>query len=115
MGLTFLLALSSPVLWLLIASLASMCRRGKTRRPRRYGLMRGAALDVGAAFLFLAVAYRPSHAFLVQAQIRQMEKVDEDSQGGPDSPLRHFHRQLQKIRNGEPLERLLWWLQGARK
>jgi hypothetical protein len=73
--------------------------------------MRGAALDVGAAFLFLSVAYRPNHAFILKAQIRQEEDVDEDDRGGPETPQRHLHRQLRRIRRGEPIERLVWRLE----
>lgn len=119
--LTLLMAFASPVPWLLLAGFASVWRRATVRsrgtkahlghRPRRRSLLRGAALDVGAAFLFLSVAYRPNHAFLVRAQIRQVEDVDEDDQAGPDSPLLHLHRQLRRIRRGEPVEQLAWKLE----
>jgi len=113
MGLIVLLALSSPVPWLLVAGLVSLWRRGRRKSvgSRRYRILRGAALDVGAAFLFLSVVYRPNQAFLVKAQIRQVEDVDEDGQGGPDSPLRSLQRQLRQIRRGEPVEQLVWRLE----
>ena len=44
---------------------------------------------------------------MVKAQIRQEEDVDEDDQGGPDTPARRLHRQLRLIRRGEPVERLI--------
>jgi hypothetical protein len=111
--LMLLLAFASPVPWLLLAGFASMWRRGTAKHagPRRRGILRGAALDMGAAFLFLSAAYRPNHAFLVKAQIRQVEDADEDDQGGPDSPLRSLHRQLRRIRRGEPVEQLRWKLE----
>lgn len=125
MGFNFLMALTSPITWLLLAGIVSVMRRNNAKhkerhthnaaqgdRPafgrRRLGIARGAALDVGAAFLFLSTAYRPSHAFLMKAQIQQREDVDEDDQGGPESPLRHLHRQLRRIRRGEHVERLIW-------
>lgn len=113
MSLIWLLALCTPVPWLLLAGLVSLYRRGRSKHagPRRHGIVRGAALDIGAAFMFFSVAYRPSHAFLVKAQIRQVEDVDEDDQGGLDSPLRRLHRQLRKIRRGEPVDRLIWRLE----
>ena len=88
MGINLLMALTSPVTWLLIAAVASLWRRGKGKKSgtRRIGAMRGAALDVGAAFMFLSVAYRPNHAFLMKAQILQVEDADEDDRGGPDTP-----------------------------
>ncbi|HUY94680.1 MAG TPA: hypothetical protein VMU71_05255 [Terracidiphilus sp.] len=111
--LMLLMAFASPVPWLLLAGLVSICRRGTAKHAgaRRRGMLRGAALDVGAAFLFLSVAYRPNHAFLVKAQIRQVEDGNEDGQGGPDSPLRNLHRQLRRIRRGEPVEQLVWRLE----
>jgi len=113
MGISFLMILTSPVTWLLVAALASVLRRGGATKPgpRRLGIMRGAAIDVGAAFMFLSVAYRPNHAFLVKAQIRQVEDVDEDDQGGPETPARQLHRQLRRIRRGEPVRRLVYRLE----
>lgn len=128
MGFNLLMALTSPVTWLLVACVVAVWRRmrgknaearqhvpatghGDAGARRRHGMMRGAALDVGAAFLFLSVAYRPSHAFLMKAQIRQMEDVDEDDQGGPETPLRQLHRQLRSIRRGEHIEQLVWRLE----
>lgn len=109
MGINLLMALTSPVTWLLIAAVASLWRRGKGKKSgtRRIGAMRGAALDVGAAFMFLSVAYRPNHAFLMKAQILQVEDAHEDDRGGPDTPQRHLHRQLRRIRRGELVERLV--------
>lgn len=129
MGISLLMALASPVTWLLVAAIASMWRRGRGKKvavqqqhaaaahgdtvagARRRGVMPGAALDVGAAFLFLSTAYRPSLEFMVKAQLRQVEDVDEDDQGGPETPQRHLHRQLRRIRRGEPVERLVWRLE----
>jgi hypothetical protein len=48
---------------------------------------------------------------MMKAQIRQVEDVDEDDQGGPETPLKHLHRQLRRIRRGEPVEQLVWRLE----
>lgn len=32
--------------------------------------------------------------------------ADEDDQGDPESPTKHFHRQLHRIRRGEPIDQL---------
>jgi hypothetical protein len=62
---------------------------------------------VGAALMFLSMAYRPNHAFVAKAQIVEREAEDEDDQGGPDTPQRHLLRQLRLIRRGEPVDRLV--------
>ena len=117
MGFNLLMMLASPVTWLLAAMAVSAWRRGKTQNnnpasgSRRRWILRGAALDAAAAFLFLSAAYRPNYAFIAKAQIRQEEDADEDDDGGRESPLKHLHRQLRKIRRGEPVERLIWRLE----
>jgi len=66
---------------------------------------------VGAALMFLSMAYRPNHSFVAKAQIVQREDEDEDDQGGPDTPQRHLKRQLRRIRRGETVDRLVWRLE----
>jgi hypothetical protein len=66
---------------------------------------------MAAALMFLSTAYRPSLEFIAKAQIQEHEDADEDEQGGPDSPRKHFHRQLRRIRNGEKLDHLEWSLE----
>ena len=34
------------------------------------------------------------------------DAADDDAEGGPDSPEKHLHRQLRRIRRGEKVERL---------
>ena|SRR3984885_7075631 len=34
------------------------------------------------------------------------DSTDDDAEGGPDSPEKHLHRQLRRIRRGEKVERL---------
>jgi hypothetical protein len=115
MSLNWILVLSSPFTWLLVfAAGVALFRRPEraakqgTRRRRRGLHMASAA--AGAAFQVFAIAYRPSHAFLVNAQITQQEKADEDDDGAPETPLKHLHRQLRRIRRGEPVGRLIWKL-----
>lgn len=117
MDMTAILALASPVTWLIaIAVVISLGRLrdrilrtpGKPSRRRRMGATTAAA---GAAFQFFAIAYRPNHAFTAKAQIQQQEDADEDDNGTPETPLKHLHRQLRRIRHGEPVERLIWRLE----
>ena len=110
MDTSILLSLCNPVTLLVVAAAVTVVSRlfpsaKPTRRRRRINT--GAA---GAAFLFLSQVYRPNHAFLAKAQMQQQEEQDEDANGDPDSPLRHFHRQLHRIRRGEPIDRLTWRL-----
>jgi hypothetical protein len=117
MGFNLMMMLTSPVTWLLAAMAVSAWRRSHSKLEygatgnRRRLILRGAALDAAAAFLFLSIAYRPSHAFMAKAKIRQQEDVDEDDEGAPDSSLKSLHRQLRKIRRGEPVDRLIWRLE----
>jgi len=64
--------------------------------------------SLGSAFQILQVFYRPSIAYVIEA--REKEDVAEDDDGEPETPLRHFHRQLRRIRQGEPVDTLVWRL-----
>lgn len=108
--------LFSPVTWLIaFAAAITLLRRSKTKQEqsdgRRRPRVRVGAAALGAAFQFLAVAYRPSHAFLAKAQIQQQEDAQEDDDGTPETSLQHLHRQLRRIRRGEPIDRLIWRLE----
>src|SRR5579871_868731 len=104
---TFLLWLSSPITWLVIMMVVAGCSHG-LRRPRNRREDASRIINSGAttpeamgdALMFLSMAYRPNHAFVAKAQIVEREDTDEDDQGGPDTPRRHFMRQLKGIRNG---------------
>jgi len=59
---------------------------------------------LGMAFQFMQVYHRPSMVWVLEA--KQEQQVEEEDSGDPDTPLRHFHRQLRRIRQGEPPELL---------
>ena len=65
-------------------------------------------LALGLAFLqFVRTFYRPDLAYLVE--VKEDEEVDEDDSSDPETPegrLKHFHRQLRRIRRGEQIDRL---------
>ena len=117
MALNFLMALSSPVSWLVIMiAIAGWYRiRKPDRKPEDEAriIKTGATTPdgVGAALMFLSMAYRPNHAFVAKAQIVQREDQDDDDQGGPDTAQRHLQRQLRRIRRGERVDRLVWRLE----
>ncbi|HWG19441.1 MAG TPA: hypothetical protein VG225_02855 [Terracidiphilus sp.] len=118
MSLHLLMGFMNPITWLLMAMFYIAWLRFNKHRNRNEKrpagrTWRGAASEVGlgAAFQFFSIAYRPSHAFIAKAQIQQQEDKDEDDDGGPDTPMKHLHRQLRRIRRGEPVERLIWRLE----
>ncbi len=69
------------------------------------------AFALSLAFQFISTFHRPSIEYVIEARL--VEDADEDGNGDPDSPqarLRHFHRQLLRIRRGDPVDRLQWRL-----
>jgi hypothetical protein len=79
-------------------------RRGKDGRtvycPSSTGL--------GMAFQYMQVFTRPSVAYVLEE--KQSQEVEEDDEGGPDplaARMKHFHRQLRRIRRGDPVGRLI--------
>jgi hypothetical protein len=60
---------------------------------------------LGMAFQFMQVYHRPSMVYVIEA--KQEQQPEEEESGDPDTPLRYFHRQLRRIRQGEPLELLV--------
>lgn len=119
MDFTWLLSLGSPIPSLILLMIYLISSRiferlsdrahGKDRRPRRRNTAALAA--AGAAFQFFSIAYRPNHAFTAKAQIQQEEDADEDDDGSPETPVKHLHRQLRRIRRGYPVDRLIWRLE----
>lgn len=83
-----------------------LCKRAGSRRSRLYPF----CVAAGMAFLQLVrVFYQPDLAYVLEA--KQDQDVDEDDSGDPDTPegrLRHFQRQLSRIRGGQPVDRLEW-------
>ncbi len=118
MYMTLLILLSSPITWLiaimLISGWSRAFRRPAPGRPDPARTIRSGSSSpdsLGSALMFLSMAYRPNHAFVAKAQIVQREDEDDDDEGGPDSPQRHLHRQLRRIRRGQPVDRLIWRLE----
>jgi hypothetical protein len=118
MILSLFIWLSNPVTWMMamMAIAGSWHVLRKTNRPPQnqsqvFRVGSGGSEAVAAALMFLTAAYRPSVEFVAKAEIREQEDADDDQQGGPDSPKKHFDRQLRRIRNGETLDRLVWRLE----
>lgn len=113
----FFLLLSSPVTWLLLAFIAGliqdMRRPNKPDQtlPARRRRLPALTAEAALAFQFLSITYRPQHAYVKKAQIQQQEDADDDANGDPETPLRHLHRQLRRIRRGDPVDTLVWRLE----
>ena len=114
MSLFVLMSLANPMTWLIAIKVFVSWSRFRNRRDRNNKAWRSragsAAANLGGAFQFLSMAYRPNHAFIAKAQIQQHEDADEDDDGDPETPIKHLNRQLRRIRRGEPVDRLVWRL-----
>ncbi|HEX4285956.1 MAG TPA: hypothetical protein VHZ28_12750 [Terracidiphilus sp.] len=116
MALSLLALLSNPIMWMLAMMLVaggSRIVRGESRNPAHESRIArvGNGAPEAVALLFLSTAYRPSIDFVAKTQIQQQEDADDDDQGGPDSPRKHYLRQMRRIRNGDPLDRIVWRLE----
>jgi hypothetical protein len=84
--------------------------RHRQRTGKRRSRLSGYGLALGLAFLQLVrTFYQPDLAYVLKA--RQDEDADEDDSCDPDTPegrLKHFNRQLRRIRRGERVDRLVW-------
>jgi len=80
----------------------------RQRTGRRGSRLSGYGMALGLAFMQLVrVFYQPDLAYLVEVKLD--EDADEDDSGDPETPegrLKHFHRQLRRIRRGDPVDRL---------
>ena len=90
----------------LLAIVLILCHYGMLRVRWRL-FRRGfcpSALALVMAFQFMQVFHRPSMAHVLEE--KQKADADEDDRGGPDSPHKHLHRQLRRIRRGQQVDRL---------
>lgn len=74
-------------------------RKGKSN----WGFYPGAA-SMGNALQNLSVMVQPRAKYVLEEKLN--EDAEEDDEGGPDDPTAHLHRQANKIRRGEKLDRL---------
>ena len=118
MILPLLMWLTNPISWMIALMLFAYAvrifrgpRRGLSGPSHIVRVGSGGPEAIAAALMFLTTAYRPSVEFIAKTEIQQREEAEDDDQGGPDSPKRHLHRQLRRIRNGEHLDHLIWRLE----
>jgi hypothetical protein len=83
--------------------------RRRQQSGRRRSRFSGYGLALGLAFTqLIRTFYQPDLEYVLE--VKRDEDADEDDSGGPETPegrLRHFHRQLRRIRRGEPVDRLV--------
>jgi len=103
------LALASPLLVIVAILVHYYLRRALFRRNQRLGRKnRGfcpSSFALGTALQLLPMFYRPSMDFAIKA--RAVEVIEEDNEGDPEKPAKHLHRQLRRIRRGDPLDALV--------
>jgi hypothetical protein len=56
---------------------------------------------MGVALLFVQVFYRPTVSNVIE--VIEHEDAEDDDQGDPESLQKQLHRQLKRIRRGEPV------------
>src|SRR5450631_4086083 len=102
------LALASPLLVIVAILVHYYLRRALFRRNQRLGRKnRGfcpSSFALGTALQLLPMFYRPSIDFAIKA--RAVEVIEEDDEGTPEKPVKHLHRQLRRIRRGDPVDTL---------
>ena len=108
-GILGMLALSAP-LPIIVALLAAYpLRRVAWKLCKRFGKKRlgyyPTTFALGMAMQFMQVYHRPSVAYVLE--VKQEQQVEEDDEGGPESLIKQLGRQLQRIRRGDPIERLV--------
>ena len=100
---------AAPFLAIAVILVYFCLRRAAWRRKRRLGKKNlgfcPSTSALGMAFLFLQAFSRPSLAHAVEA--KRDEDLDEDDAGEPESLAKQLHRQLRRIRRGEPVDRLV--------
>ncbi len=103
------LALASPFFVIIAILIHYHLRRAVFRRNQRLGRKnRGfcpSSIALGTALQLIPTFYRPSVDFAIKARL--VEVVEEDDEGDPETPAKHLHPQLRRIRRGEPVDTLI--------
>ena len=68
---------------------------------RRGSMIRTCGLALGMMFQFFHSLYQPGAIYAVEQ--RQDDDAGEDDQGDPETPEKHLHRQLRRIRRASQL------------
>jgi hypothetical protein len=102
-------AASAPLLAIVVIILHYHLRRAAFRQARRSGkpqpAFRPSSSSFGMAFQIVQVFYRPTVAYVIEAKLK--EDAEDDDEGDPETPAKHLHRQLRRIRRGDPVDTLV--------
>jgi hypothetical protein len=97
------------VIFILVVYIVFRLQRGRQTHPRkkRFGFY-PSSIALGNALLMLQTLTQPSVGHVIEQQMD--EKSEDDDSGDPNDPLEHLHRQAERIRRGDPADRLTTWL-----
>ena len=102
-------AMALPLLLIVMILVHYFLWRAVWKCRRRLGWKRlgyyPSSFALGLALQFVQVFYQPSMDYVVEAKLD--EEAEEDDNGDPETLARQLHRQLRRIRRGEPVERLV--------
>ena len=108
-GCASLLAAAAPVLAVPLLFLIFYRKRAAVRRKKRKGRSSSgfspSTFALGLALQHLQAFTHPSIQYVLEQKYD--EDAEEDDQGDPDHPKAQLHRQLKRIRRGEPVDRLI--------
>jgi hypothetical protein len=78
-------------------------RRRERKGKSNWGFFPSSA-SMGNALQVLSIMAQPQIGYVLEEKLN--EDADDDSEGGPEDPVAHLHRQAARIRRGEKLDRL---------
>ena len=78
-------------------------RRRKRKGKSNWGFYPSSS-SLGNALQQLSVFAQPQVEYVLEEKLN--EDTEDDSEGGPEDPIAHLHRQAVKIRRGEKIDRL---------
>lgn len=109
-GWASLLAAAAPVLAVPVLFLIFYLKRATARRKKRKGRsslgFSPSTFALGLALQHLQMTFtHPSIQYVLEQKYD--EDAEDDDQGDPDHPKAQLHRQLKRIRRGEPVDRLI--------
>ncbi|MCU1226718.1 MAG: hypothetical protein JWQ42_4811 [Edaphobacter sp.] len=87
-----------------IAFLFQRYRWGRKRQGKSNWGFYPSSASLGNALQELSVMAQPQVEHVLEEKLN--EDAEDDSEGGPENPVAHLHRQAAKIRRGEKLDRL---------
>ena len=102
------LPLGGLFLFALLFAIAFFLQRYRWRRRKRQGKSNWgfypSSASLGIALQELSVMAQPQVEHVLQEKMS--EDAEDDSDGGPEDPVAHLHRQAARMRRGGKLDRL---------